>query len=246
MQIERSRYDGAVFAAAAMLVGACLPTETGATTLFENPLNAINGNCEFQCGVPGTYAADNFTLGQASTVSGFTIDATGDVPASISLNWRIYSDGGTYLNSSATPSPLGTILYSGTVTAATTSFNPGGGYVQYAAALPSLSLASGPYWLALHDNRPVFNGDTSGPTTIYWGFGFGDGVWAAGSGTAWKNQNDALTGAGYAFSITGDVNATPLPSALPLFITGLGVLGLVVRRKKVTRADVLMDDACRI
>jgi hypothetical protein len=36
------------------------------------------------------------------------------------------------------------------------------------------------------------------------------------------------------FTITnlGDVVATPLPAALPLFAGGLGVIGLLARRKK--------------
>ena len=41
-----------------------------------------------------------------------------------------------------------------------------------------------------------------------------------------------------AFDITNSLTTTPIPGALPLFTTGLGVVGLLVRRRKRTAAAV--------
>ena len=42
----------------------------------------------------------------------------------------------------------------------------------------------------------------------------------------------ALEAPASGISVTGVNNATPLPAALPLFAGGLGVMGLLARRRK--------------
>ena len=49
-----------------------------------------------------------------------------------------------------------------------------------------------------------------------------------GSGTELLNLAGALIGSGF----QGTVDPTPLPAALPLFASGLGVVGLLARRRK--------------
>jgi hypothetical protein len=46
------------------------------------------------------------------------------------------------------------------------------------------------------------------------------------------SDNDTSTDPVYAVGFTPDVSATPLPAALPLFAGGLGVMGLLGRRRK--------------
>jgi hypothetical protein len=45
-----------------------------------------------------------------------------------------------------------------------------------------------------------------------------------------------------AFSLAGEVSETPVPAALPLFLTGLGALGLIARRRK-RKAPAMMANA---
>ena len=52
---------------------------------------------------------------------------------------------------------------------------------------------------------------------------------AADGGFDWFALEEPRSDA--SFDVTG-VNATPLPAALPLFAGGLGVMGLVARRRK--------------
>jgi|SRR5665213_1429300 len=54
---------------------------------------------------------------------------------------------------------------------------------------------------------------------------FGGGVFTTADGDLQFTGSDSL-------SFTADVSATPLPATLPLFASGLGVLGLLARRRK--------------
>jgi len=191
---------------------ACLLTVPAwSTTLYsDGPINGTSGGDLVCCGDEVT---DSFVISAAADATGASNIGlwtfTGDTP--LLINWII----------STAPDGGGTVEESASGVSLTTAFNnsAGGTYSVYNAsfAIPSVFLTPGTYYLEL-------SGGTTSP-------GGGDVFWDQNGGASTADSN-GTTAVANSFEIDGNFTGTPEPATLGTIGAGLGLLGLLSRRRK--------------
>ena len=198
-----------------LLLASASQAKAGLITLFSNPVNTANGDCfGFQCYYSWSFAADNFTLLQDSTVQriDFTGIRTGTPPGlgfTTTATLEFFNFDPSW-NNSLYNQPFGSMItsYSGVVATqvGVTYYESDQAFIEFAVDLPPLPLSAGQYWLALHADVSGWSGTLgdANDTSLYWAFGYGDGTWAwnlfcglrkCGSPPGeWSNPNPGLGG----------------------------------------------------
>jgi hypothetical protein len=181
------------------------------TTLYSD--GAINGSSggEFVC--CGSETTDSFTIAanaDATGVSNIGLWVTfGDTP--LLINWII----------STAPDGGGTVEASASGVSLTTAFNNnvGTSYTVYNASfsLPSVLLGPGTYYLEL-------NGGTTELSS-------GGPYWDENGGPSTADVN-GTPGISNSFEVDGSFTGIPEPATLGTIGAGLGLLGLLARRRK--------------
>jgi hypothetical protein len=192
--------------AAGTLVGA---TQVGAVPLVDTGQPTGNsGGANLEGFYYTQYLAGEFTLNGSYIITG--VEGYMEVYRSGVLNLRIYSDGG------AVP---GSNLYSGTVTPPVSGLNWQG--------LTGLNWALGPgtYWIAAEPSTNFSGYMPGGPPNLLSGYAY------LNPGPNWSPY--PLLQSGYRiFGDPASQSAVPLPAALPLFVSGLGLIGFTAWRRK--------------
>ena len=221
---------------------ACAATPAMADVVFSNPYGS-DGSCSYNglCGGSGYYAAQLFTLGGTTKLTGATVtnqileSEFGSPPASTDgpyqIQWQLYAangDGGL----------PGTLRASGTsdVASETTlgSSSIFGGLIVYneveaGFSLPSVTLGAGDYYLAVHaltDNGFVY---------LMFGTAPNGAAESMDGGQDWQAGYD-FGGPSLAMTISGDAvtSGVPEPASWMLMAGGFGVAGFAVRRRRAT------------
>ena len=219
--------------------------QSNAVTLAGNVTASTTGTASSAW--EGQIGAENFSLAQSSTVNQlgfiFWYDQTPSpfvvaTSAIDSVDWYLYSDSNPASNVFGTPLAS---LASGTA-ASLTITNLGAApqaptlydFLQVRFSIPDTVLSAGDYWVGFKINRNI------GASQVYWAeAASGDNLSAILGLSGWTTpyQPGVMTNA--VFEVNGDINAVPLPAALPLFATGLGAMGLLGwRRKRKAQAAV--------
>ena len=214
-----------LFAAAAALTA--IPA--GASMLFnQNPPNANSIN------MTDSRVADNFTLFGSAVLDTinfwYQTDVQGTASDLSTVAWSIYSNSG---------GSLGSALYSGTTTAAT-SFDAVNNADFASFAVPSLALSAGTYWLELHAGSSLTS--DNGGLTIWWSSVDGVPSLAALYNTALGLPNTHETFPGFeamAFQLVGSgVGNVPEPTEFQMLTVGLVLLACgKAARGGTTRKD---------
>jgi hypothetical protein len=200
-----------LFAAAAALTA--IPA--GASMLFnQNPPNANSIN------MTDSRVADNFTLFGSAVLDTinfwYQTDVLGTASDLSTVAWSIYSNSG---------GSLGSALYSGTTTAAT-SFDAVNNADFASFAVPSLALPAGTYWLELHAGSSLTS--DNGGLTIWWSNVDGVPSLAALYNSALGLPNTHETFPGFeamAFQLVGSgVGNVPEPTEFQMLTVGLVLL----------------------
>jgi hypothetical protein len=194
----------------------------GAVTLFNNPLDA-SGAQTFWCdpcssGNTGFRVWDSFTLANDSSLTGLRWLGLRTDPMTLGAVVEIAN------------APFGADLFStsfasGSISRTDTGVNSSINIV----SLPNVVLGAGTYWLTVHGPSILeqftwlgqFETPANGDNSL---IQFGP-----------DPDNPTLTlprNMDARFSLSGDLIVTPLPAALPLFASGLGVMGLLGWRRK--------------
>lgn len=217
-----------------------------AATLFATTIDTtttgVYGNCSFTHGCNSgafgnggyVWGAAQFSISADSIVEtvGFTALVDGSNPP-LSIDWKILSDNGL-------PQTMLAEAFSASFVTTTNpdlaSVSSGVNYYDifdYVVDISDLSLSSGIYWVAFHVNNNAAVRDT------YWAASEGGDELSARSidGGSWENDYfySDPNHLGLAISITGsvdDISAVPVPAALPLFGTGLAIMGFIGWRRK--------------
>lgn len=212
-----------LFAAAVVL--ALNASAASAATIYDNPLDPVTGDCSFSTtcaaafGRTGDYAAQRFSLSISATIksASFSIFDIGGLPTG--ANWQILSaDGAAGLP--------GTLLASGSSTIASTEYLGASlGYSLHKEIINtgSVSLASGSYYFAVQAISPFFEN--------YLGQGAvnsGAAEYVAGS---WRAGYQGIGGVAIGL-YDSPVNAVPEPETYAMLLAGLGLMGVVARRRK--------------
>ena len=163
---------------------------------------------------------DRFALAGPSTVVGFSIPiwVTAGFGTLQSVDWAITTEkfGGT-VEGHGTATSFTSVDVSSSTTGMNGTYN-----VTVETISTTLSLGIGYHWLQLSNATST---------------GGGDVLWDAANlyaGNAQQNYNGVSHNTDFTqtFQILGPAVATPVPAALPLFATGLGVFGLFGWRRK--------------
>jgi hypothetical protein len=195
----------------------------GATLIYNNTWTDVNGDCGFSC-VPGQLA-QKFSISNASIISSasFTEFLTGSAQPTI-VNWQ-------FLNANGAGGLPATVVFSGT-SAITGSTSLGSGffgggisrpvYQESFAIDPTVTLASGDYYLAL--NVPIQN------VLLSTGTENGGGAFKA-LGGAWQYEQNSWS---FAVSISGDPVAPSVPelSTWAMLLVGFAGIGFMAHRHK--------------
>ena len=208
-----------------ILASSCAPAK--AVVLFENPF-VTGAQNDWWCdpcspaqpgsrGGVGGRVWDSFTLSSPSTLQRLTWFGLPDDHLTAGVNVEI-----AYLPNN---SPLFSAHYD-LSSISIVNLNPGAD--QRRVSLPNIVLNAGMYWLTIYgpsaDERHTWRGtvEPNGDNSLRQYFGLDldhpDGFFA--------RFEDAR------FRIDGTVNPVPLPAALPLYGTGLGVLAFLAWRRK--------------
>jgi len=202
------------------LVVALASELANAAVLYSSGPSASNPYNESAYNISDFVVTDRFTLGAPSTIAGIDFSVWIQNETLQSVDWAI------------TTSPFGGMVEgSGTATSFTTEVIPPpsglGSYIvtiETFSLLAPLNLAAGNYWLQFS------NGMASNGQPVFWDVAdtSGNAQQRTPEGT-FVNDNFSET-----FEILGPgfVAPIPLPATLPLFATGLGVLGLLGWRRK--------------
>jgi hypothetical protein len=217
----RSLFAGA-FASAILFSVACT-LSASAVTIINTRTNAFSNACLPSCfgidnlnGTTGDSAALPFTTATPVTITDINAYIYSNHPGdSITLGIMADSAGdpsGTFIKSTLVNLTSGATTLSGL----------------------SWSIGSGSFWLAA-----IASEDPSGESRIFWDAGVLGGhiAYATAGVNAWAGSGLDLTtdqgGPGVLEAlIESNVGATPLPAALPMFMGGLGLIGLIARRRK--------------
>lgn len=222
---------------AVAVAGFLAPIKGNAVTLAGNPTFVFNGNASSSFEFPNQIGAENFVLSQSATVNELSLTLLRQFPDALpfvlnSINWYLYADSNpasgvfglpsSTLASGITSSFSTTFLASSGNTTTTPDLNA---WYKVTFSIPGVPLGPGDYWVGFHVND----------TATAWGFWpkatTGDGLNALFNGTSWVTPYYSQA-TNTVFEVHGDYNAVPIPAALPLFATGLGMMGLLGWRRK--------------
>lgn len=170
--------------------------------------------------------AQDFSLGSGATLTAvrfwaFGLSSTGSEYAG-SIAWQIYGDGG---------SRPGALLFSGSASPTVTA-NPGGSCCgasfQLDFALPNVALGAGTFWLGLH-NGPLSGTDRR---DFYWQPTAANATLRGWEDVAAFDGDWVENGREHAFQLYGTTAVIPEPATVVLLGSGLGLVGLVARRRR--------------
>jgi hypothetical protein len=170
---------------------------------------------------------DEFTLNQAETITGFTIDvwiSSGDPVTSVD-----YSFGTTAYDTSLA---TGTATTTGALDVASNDY----GYAVYtetASSITPVSLAAGTYWFTLQDAVWSDGEDVSWDENDGSSIGYSGEVGGPiGDFDCTYDYGCGLSG-GETFTLTGNSSTSPVPEPGSLLLLGTGLAGLagLIRRK---------------
>lgn len=187
-------------------------------------------------------AADDFTVASSLTFNAIRFYAIDLTPGLLdgfggTLNWEIHTSSGTTPNAV----PSGTIVASGTTSLVSVT-DPGpqeNGWqvAQLDFATPSTTLSAGTYWLRIDEGTPASASDgdgifwmqTNGPITGNGRRGDADEV----APTTWTFSGTDTT-ADLSFQLLNNQAnaAAPEPGTFALLGVGMGMVGVVARRKR--------------
>jgi hypothetical protein len=207
-----------LFAAAVLSLSAMAAQ---ASVVFDNAANNAGGNCVFsttcgtQAGAGNDFAAQRFTLTQATTLTGasFTVYTNSNQPSA--ANWKFLADSAN--------APGAVVAFGNSVIDTRNLVGGGFGYqmVKEGFGLNGVTLGAGTYYFAVQAVSSVFE--------TYLASANGNGAFETNNGGASWHANYAGYGA-VAVSLSGG-KAVPEPASVAIF--GLGLLGLaLVRRRK--------------
>ena len=238
------------------------PNPVDGTSGYEINYN-LNGNCWSAGCLPplgispnNTYAADNFTLANASALSRLTFTGIRTGPTRFDdvvgmARWRVYKNEDTFLNNH-TPSEFGALVANGASTLANgVGREINGQYFRdYAFNFDNLSLAAGSYFLALHLDI-VGDNHQADDTTVYLANGYGTGLLAINNFSGdwsdpdreknfkWISPNSDVVLGGIAMFIDGAALSSvdvPEPGSAALILIG-GAAILLRRRKSLLESS---------
>jgi hypothetical protein len=170
------------------------------------------------------YAAMSFTLTSGATITG--VNWWGDCFSATTCGSSPVFQIDIWTNNSGVPGTVLDFVPAGTGNQTATGKTITGGYDEYSysVGIPSFALAPGTYFLSIQETEAEPAGNWSWEQT---------GSAPAGAylewydGSAYQSLPEQL-----AFQLTGPAATTPIPAALPLFITGLGAMGVFGWRRK--------------
>ena len=223
MTIKRESSLIASIAAFALGMGIALcGSQAKATVLFENVIDSngtISGWCD-PCHQPNfpnddVYRVwDSFTLGSDSILDTLAWVGTQSDTLAAGINVTIAS------------TPFGAPIYSHNFLVSdislTTLFSS---VEERQVTLPGTALSAGTYWLT------VYGLNTSG-TNSWWGIVTSDDNSLIQYGPIIDVSNSNPRNQDAVFRLEGELSSVPVPAALPLFASGLGVMGLLGWRRK--------------
>jgi len=225
------------------LLMACAATPATADVVFSNPY-ASGGSCSYNglCGGNGYYAAQIFTLGGTTRLTGASVtnqileSEFGSPPASTDgpyqIQWQLYSaDGDGGLPGTLRASGISDVTSEITL-GSSSAFDGLIVYNQVEAgfALPSVTLAAGDYYLAVHaltDNSFVY---------LMLGTAPSGAAETMDGGQDWQAGYD-FGGPSLAMTISGDAvtGGVPEPASWMLMTGGFAAAGATLRRKRIGR-----------
>ena len=220
---------------AALFTSVAISSPANAQILWSNgttPTHGATANQYYSGSGPWNYRAyDNFTLTQASTITGLFGSYQSSTPS-----WTV---GHYEIRSGLSNGNLGTLVASGSgafTPTATSAFE----YFSELLGL-NISLAAGNYWLFLapestDDSRPGAYSNLMGANTTNALNAAGDlSYWMdsqAGGGNPQLDTSVHYDLAYGAYGVAASVVATPEPASMILLATGLGFVGFVAKRRR--------------
>jgi hypothetical protein len=229
--LSSTRAKAAVLAISLGLFSAVSLENAGADVLWNNGTTTGSGglcnNDTSGCGGGGLgwTIYNSFTLSTTDTVTGLTYDSQflSGLASYVSTNWSIWSSN-PYTSFASGPA------YSGTITGVN-SADVNSMTLTTITGL-SVALTAGTYWIGLSNNLSG-SGDESSYGAVS-SLNTGTSTYQLlGDGERLNNPENQE-----AFTIDGTsgISATPLPAALPLFTGGLGIIGLLTRKRRKAQA----------
>ena len=200
-------------------------SSAGAAVIYSNPWTDLNADCTFSCG--SGQLAQRFTINNASVVNSASFTEFHDgvnQPTPTTVNWE-------FLNADGVGGLPGTVVASGS--SSLTAIHLGSGffgggisrdvYQENFVIAPTVSLASGEYYLAL--NVPVTD------VLLIFGTENGGGASIAGAGP-WQFYTLNEVPRSFAVSVNGDeVASVPEPSTWALILLGFAGVGFMAYRR---------------
>jgi hypothetical protein len=212
-----------------ILASFCAPAN--AVVLFENPFvdgapsNVWCDPCSFSepapnTGKPGGRVWDSFTLAGPSTLQSLRWFGLPSDALTLGVNVQIANAPNT--------SPLSSLFFAHYDLGSISVLNVNMNTQRRIVSLPDVILSAGRYWLTIYgpsfDEKHTWRGqfEPSGDNSLIQYFG-PDPDHPAGFNFRFEDAR---------FRIDGELNPVPLPAALPLYGTGLGVLAFLAWRRK--------------